>query len=121
MPTNTPIATEQKNQGFKPSKSSKSQEDKPASSDFIEHTHKVEDTPFTIIHHNEKYHICLANNIVGDRPFDSIEEAEDYIKQKPWQLILVSNYIYGKMVEQKIKEEKERQQQQKQQQEKKGE
>lgn len=119
MSTNTPMPTDQKDQGFKPSKSSESQEDRPASSEFIEHTHKVEDTPFTIIHHDGKHHICIANNIVGDRPFDSIEEAEAYIKQKPWQLILVSNYIYGKMVEQKIKEIKEKEQQQ--QQEKKGE
>lgn len=111
MPTNTPMPTEQKDQGFKPSKSSESQEGRPASSEFTEHTHKVEDTPFTVIYHDGKHHICLANNIVADRPFDSIEEAERYIEKKPWQLILVSNYIYGKMVEQKIKEAKEQQEQ----------
>lgn len=121
MSTNTPIQTEPKETESKQSNSSESQEDRPACSEFTEHTHKVEDTPFTVIYHNGKHHICIANNIVGDRPFDSIEEAEAYIEQKPWQLILVSNYIYGKMVEQKIKEEKERQQQQQQQQEKKGE
>lgn len=113
MSTNTPTPTDQKDQEFKPSKSSESQEDRPASSEFIEHTHRVEDTPFTVIYHDGKHHICIANNIVGDRPFDSIEEAEAYITKKPWQLILVSNYIYGKMVEQRVKEAKEQQQEKK--------
>lgn len=117
MSTNTPIRTEPKETESKQSSSSESQEGRPASSEFIEHTHKVEDTPFTVIYHNGKHHICIANNIVGDRPFDSIEEAERFIEKKPWQLILVSNYIYGKMVEQKIKEAKEQEQKQ----EKKGE
>lgn len=102
--------TEKSKQESKRLKSSESQGDNyPSSDEFKKHYHVVEDTPFTLIYHNEQYHICLGQNIVGAKPFKSIPEAEEYINQKPWQLMLVAGYIYGKMVEAKIKENKEMQ------------
>lgn len=99
---------EKKQQGSKRSESSESQEYKPNSSNAIEQVHQVEDTPFTVIRAQNAYHICLANQIVANQPFTSIEEALKYIKQKPWQLILTSAYLYGKMVEAKLQEQKEK-------------
>lgn len=100
---------EKKQTEFKQSELSASRENNSASSDLIEHVHQVEDSPFTIIYSNHAYHICIANQIVGNQPFKDITAAEEYIAQKPWQLILTSAYIYHKLVQQKVEEaEKEK-------------
>lgn len=106
MNTNTPGRTAENKQESKPSRSSESPEGNSSSSEYIEHYHTVEGTPFTIILYGEEYHICLAQNIVANKPFKTIEEAENYIAEKPWQLMLVAGYIYGKMVEANIEKQK---------------
>lgn len=61
----------------------------------------TEDTPFTLICAEGKWHITIGETIVGDRPFDSKKEAESYINSKPWKLILVATAVfYDKMQEQ---------------------
>lgn len=95
---------EKKQQESKPSELSKSQEDSSSSSNLIEQVHQVKGTPFTLVYAREQYHICIGNQVVGDKPFQTIPQAETYIKSKPWQLILTAGYIYGKLVEQKLQE-----------------
>lgn len=57
---------------------------------------EIENTPFTIITDDEenKSFIVLGNNRVSNELFDSIEEAESYVNDKPWELILVSAAIF---------------------------
>lgn len=47
----------------------------------------VDQTPFAIVKKDEKFVIILAADIISNREFDTIEEAEAYIKEKPWELI----------------------------------
>lgn len=47
----------------------------------------VDYTPFAIIKRKEKFVIILAADIISTREFDTFEEAEEYIKEKPWELL----------------------------------
>lgn len=47
----------------------------------------VDYTPFAIIKRKEKFVIVLAADIISTREFDTFEEAEEYIKEKPWELL----------------------------------
>lgn len=47
----------------------------------------VDYTPFAIIKQKEKFVIVLATDIISAREFDTFEEAEEYIKGKPWELL----------------------------------
>lgn len=47
----------------------------------------VDYTPFAIIKRKEKFVIVLATDIISTREFDTFEEAEGYIKEKPWELL----------------------------------
>lgn len=57
----------------------------------INKTHKKNECPFTILEtDDEKFLISLGNQIVSELTFDTLEEAEKYIDEKPWELILNS-------------------------------
>lgn len=57
----------------------------------INKTHKKSDSPFTILETDDnKFLISLGNQIVSEITFDTLEQAEAYIYEKPWELILNS-------------------------------
>lgn len=57
----------------------------------INKTHKKSDSPFTILETDDnKFLISLGNQIVSEMSFDKLEQAESYIYEKPWELILNS-------------------------------
>lgn len=49
--------------------------------------HEVDNTPFCIAEHDEKFTVVIKNYIVSE-DFDSIAEAKEYIALKPWKLIV---------------------------------
>ena len=57
------------------------------SSDSGQSYMSVDFTPFAIVKRKEKFVIILAADIVSAREFDTFEEAEEYIKEKPWELL----------------------------------
>lgn len=46
------------------------------------------DEHFTIINHNGEFLIAIGNQVVSRKKFKSLQEAEDYIDSKPWDIIL---------------------------------
>lgn len=53
--------------------------------------HKKSDSPFTILENEEgKFLISLGNQVVSEITFDTLDQAESYIYEKPWELILNS-------------------------------
>lgn len=57
----------------------------------IVNTHKKSDSPFTILENeNKQFLISLGNQIVSEITFDTLDQAESYIYEKPWELILNS-------------------------------
>lgn len=57
------------------------------SSDSGQSYMSVDGTPFAIVKHEEKYVIILGVDIISPRKFNTIEEAEAYIEEKPWPLL----------------------------------
>ena len=57
------------------------------SSDSGQSYMSVDGTPFAIIKREEKYVIVLGVDIISPRKFNTIEEAEAYIEEKPWALL----------------------------------
>lgn len=57
------------------------------SSDSGQSYMSVDGTPFAIVKREEKYVIVLGVDIISARKFNTIEEAEAYIKEKPWPLL----------------------------------
>lgn len=53
----------------------------------------VEETPFTIVKLEHDIIITMGKEAVATG-FESIEDAKDYIKLKPWQLMLTAAAIY---------------------------
>ena len=47
----------------------------------------IDGTPFTVIKREEKYVIVLGVDVISPKKFNTIEEAEAYIKEKPWTLL----------------------------------
>ena len=86
--SNTTTATT--NTEFKHTAESKFTEEpqsKEVSSDSGQSYMSVDDTPFAIVKKEDKFVIILAADIVSSRKFDTLEEAEAYIKEKPWELL----------------------------------
>ena len=46
------------------------------------------DEVFTIINHNGEFMIAIGNQVVCRKKFQSLEEAQQYIASKPWDIIL---------------------------------
>lgn len=54
----------------------------------IKETHMVEGTPFTVLKtDDEKMIIAMGTQIMTEVEFNTYEEATDYIKEKPWDLL----------------------------------
>ena len=52
--------------------------------------HDVDETPFSIIQEDttKKCRIAVGMQFVTDQEFEDLKKAENYIKEKPWELIL---------------------------------
>lgn len=53
----------------------------------------------------EKYVICIKDELASKEEFDTKEEAEQYIESKPWELIFNLN-VYTTLVLKTMKNEK---------------
>lgn len=64
--------------------------------------------PFGIVENKKQdYQICIANNLICDKHFKSKKECEEYIKQKPYDIIINLSFLaVEKALE--LKETKER-------------
>lgn len=69
------------------SKFTEEPQSKEDSSDSGQSYVSVDGTPFAIVKREEKYVIVLGVDIISPRKFNTIEEAEVYIKEKPWPLL----------------------------------
>ena len=54
---------------------------------------------FNFVLHEEKYRITVGNQVVSSKKFDTLEQAETYANQKPWELIsnlqvIVANIVW---------------------------
>ncbi|QCS36847.1 hypothetical protein [Tortoise microvirus 14] len=48
----------------------------------------IEGTPFHVVEREEgdDYRIVMGNYLASQESFQTVKEAEDYIKEKPWEL-----------------------------------
>ena len=53
---------------------------------------------FTLVKQEDGVRIVIQNMLASDKVFKTYEDAEKYIKSKPYQLILIASYLYGNMV-----------------------
>lgn len=54
---------------------------------LFEH-HTVEGTPFVILEQDRNFKILIGQQLASNTIFDSKEKAEEYINEKPWELLL---------------------------------
>lgn len=57
----------------------------------------IEGTPFSSVEINEKYAITLGNNVLKTG-FETREDAEKYVQDLPWEVILPAAAIYTEFV-----------------------
>ena len=59
---------------------------------------EVPGSPFTIIYDGEKYRIAIGNEIVSPINFDKNEDAKEYIRSKPWDLLAVTCMVMASKI-----------------------
>lgn len=93
-----------KGQSSKQSKESKSKEENQNNSNYSEEWKH----PFQTVNHNGEVRITIAGGLASRKKFKTIEEAEEYIETKPWDLIqTVSIVAYHALKEMEKQMEKE--------------
>lgn len=65
---------------------------------------QVENTPFNLIKQDERVKIIIGNQIASEKDFPTFQGAKDYINSKPYELILISSYIYHNLVNDSVKQ-----------------
>lgn len=66
---------------------------------------EIEGTPFTAININSKWIIVMASSVASGKKFDTIEELNEYVESKPWELIVIAGSIFRDIMnENKLKE-----------------
>lgn len=59
---------------------------------------EIEDSPFIAIRNgNDKWVIIMGKYRVSRTEFNDLEELKEYVKSKPWELIMVTTSIYMHM------------------------
>ena len=58
---------------------------------------EVEGTPFRIVRNEKEVSIIMGDQVLK-RGFNEIEEAEDYVASKPWELILIAGAVYNEFI-----------------------
>lgn len=71
----------------------------------------VDGTPFNIVKEDGKCRIVMGNYLVSEKVFISPEKTKDYIKQKPWELMIpafgiLAEKVYEDMLTKTKKDEK---------------
>lgn len=61
--------------------------------------HKAEEGPFTIIGTKGSYNICIGNDVCHPEKFETVREANETIKKKDWDLILIAGIVYNEKVQ----------------------
>lgn len=61
---------------------------------------------FGIVKNGNHYLITVTNQIVSRRTFATVDEAKDYIKSKPWELILNTTAVMWAKLEQEKQQSK---------------
>lgn len=52
--------------------------------------YEIKNTPFYVIE-DEKTGVCkiiLGNHLASNKEFDTVKEAQEYVNEKPWELII---------------------------------
>ena len=58
----------------------------------------LDETPFAVVEDGGKWIIVFGQYKASTREFNNVEEAEEYVHSKPWELILTAGYAYNDMV-----------------------
>lgn len=70
----------------------------------------IENTPFTAIKVKNKWIIVMGDEIASAKKFNTLIELENYIENKPWELIVTASNIFSSIIEKnKEKEVKDEQ------------
>jgi len=64
---------------------------------------EVEGTPFRIVRNKKEVSIVMGDQVVK-KDFKNVEDAEMYIEEKPWELILIAGAVYSEFIN-KIRKE----------------
>ncbi len=54
---------------------------------YSKEVHQIENSPYTAVKIDEMYNIALADQIVTNRKFETIEEAKNYVDSKPYDIL----------------------------------
>lgn len=58
---------------------------------------------FTIAEKDDKFYILVQNYVVSEKTFDTLKQADNYIKSKPWELIINVTSLTQKIIKQNEK------------------
>ena len=53
--------------------------------------HETKHFPFIVVQQNEDFHLAVGNNYITENVFTSLEEANAYLEEKPWDILI--NFI----------------------------
>lgn len=53
---------------------------------------------FTIAEKEEKFFVLVRNYVVSAKEFDTLKQAQNYIKSKPWELIINVSCLMQKLI-----------------------
>lgn len=68
--------------------------------------HEIEDSPFTAVKRKNKAWIIVMGDALATRKkFKTKEDAENYVKGKPWELIFVGSNIFNEKMQERTKNE----------------
>lgn len=73
-------------------------QDKEKSSSNNTEFEKIDNTPFTLIKTKKGWIIVMGNYQASNKTFNDKNEAELYIHSKPWELLLISSYIFNEEI-----------------------
>lgn len=59
---------------------------------------RVENTPFNILRDTTGRYAIVINNTRHDKNFETIEQAEDYIEDRNWDLITFAAFAVATMI-----------------------
>lgn len=55
---------------------------------------------------NAGFVLCFTNQVVSERKFASVDECQDYLNGRPWEVILIATAIYAKMLDEVMTDKK---------------
>lgn len=56
--------------------------------------HDIENTPFIVTENeNKEFQIIMGNQIASDKKFKTLQTAKEYIRNKPWELLITATCV----------------------------